>query len=70
MLGYCIVCNKRLRKIGLDRSNGAFHADWQTRRTHKACYQIYCAERVNKELQRLASKFYTRGVEVDFVDHN
>ena len=69
MQGYCIVCNKKLRKIGPDRKNGSLnHKDWDTRKTH---YHLYVAERLNKDLEKLALKFYADkyvGVEVEFLD--
>ena len=70
MQGYCIVCNKKLRKIGPDRKNGSLnHKDWDTRKTHRLCYHLYVAERLNKDLEKEALKFYTtRCVEVDFLD--
>ena len=66
----CIVCNKALRAIHSSRKNGCnYMHDWTTRKTHKKCHQIYVAEKVNKDLQRLASQFYTKTtVEVDFLD--
>ena len=66
----CIVCNKALRAIHSARKNGCnYMHDWSNRKTHKKCYEIHMAERVNKDLERLALKFYTNQcVEVDFLD--
>ena len=35
----CIHCGKPLSAIGHARKNGAKHADWRSRRMHKACWK-------------------------------
>ena len=42
----CLVCNKKLVKIGFNRNNkvylGKFHGDWANRKCHKKCFNQYC----------------------------
>lgn len=39
----CLMCNKKLIIIGLNRVNGKDDIkDWIKRRYHKKCYKIYC----------------------------
>ena len=43
----CIICDKPLQVIGLDRKNGKttnqMSYDWKGRKTHKKCYPEYKA---------------------------
>ena len=34
----CLICLKRLQPIGLARSNGRCHDDWDSRELHKKCW--------------------------------
>jgi hypothetical protein len=34
----CKLCNRTLVKIGLERKNGKYHKDWNTRTLHKNCW--------------------------------
>ena len=38
-MNLCIYCNKRLVSIGLNRTNGKGHADWEGRTLHKKCWK-------------------------------
>ena len=34
----CWLCGSGLRAVGFDRTNGACHKDWTTRKLHKKCW--------------------------------
>jgi hypothetical protein len=54
----CEYCNKKLVKIGYNRSNGKPHVDWNERKYHKKCLKIFLLEdNIKRFLARPSNRF-------------